>query len=52
MPAVLQFEPELSVNYIRRHLPFKNPGDLDEMIEALRKSGLREESADEVIQTR
>jgi len=41
-----QFEPELSVDYIRRHLPFKNPGDLDEVIEALRGLGLREEMCD------
>lgn len=44
-----QFEPELSVDYIRRLLPFKNPGDLDELIEALRELGLSEESAGEDI---
>jgi len=44
-----QFEPELSVGYIRRLMPFKNPGDLDEFIEALRALGLREESADEDV---
>lgn len=42
-----QFEPELSVDYIRRLWPLKNPGDLDEMIEALRELGLRDGGAPE-----
>ena len=46
-----QFEPELSVGYIRLLMPFKNPGDLDEVIETLRELGLQEEGAAEVIQT-
>lgn len=37
------------MDYIRRLLPFKNPGDLDELIEALRELGLSEESAGEDI---
>jgi len=38
---VLRINPKYSLNYIKKRLPFKNKGDLEQFTTALRKAGLK-----------